>query len=135
MITIDKDMIIGVGEIDRQHIELLNMINDFTSKDINIIPKEDVERTLKFLGAYVVKHFADEEKLQEECNYPDYEKHRQLHEKFVREFGELCEMFTADGPSPTFTRMLSNSVVRWVVKHIKGDDAEFGKYYNLQKSK
>jgi len=135
MLTITNYTIIGVEAVDKQHQELVNMINEFSSKDVKRIPKEETKSTLEFLGIYIKKHFADEETLQKECNYPDYEKHKQLHRQFILDFTRFCKMFYINGPSPMFTQMLNNLVINWVEKHINGADAEFGKYYNENKER
>jgi hemerythrin len=134
MITLTKDMEIGVAKIDAQHRELVDRINSITSMGLKSVSKEETQKTLDLLGKYVVQHFGDEEALQKECNYPKYEWHRQIHKDFIGDFVKIKEDFAKNGPSVQFTVELNNRIVKWIVSHIKNVDVEFGKFYASQKS-
>ena len=133
MITLTKDMEIGVAKIDEQHKELIDRINTIISMGLKSVSKEETQKTLDLLGRYVVQHFSDEEALQRKCNYPKYEWHRELHHKFIGDFMKIKEVFAENGPSVKFTVELNNRLIHWIVKHIKNVDAEFGKFYTSQK--
>ncbi len=55
------------------------------------------------------------------------------HQLYINEIGKLKKEFAANGISPKFTLDLSNSIVNWIVRHIKTVDTEFGKYYQTQR--
>jgi len=123
------DMETGVAKIDAQHKELIDRINAVISMEQKVFSKEETKKTLDFLGEYVVKHFTDEEALQVECKYPKYEWHKEQHQNFVNDFQKLRSEFVTDGASMKFTLDLNQSVISWVIKHIKSADVEFGRYY------
>ncbi len=129
MITLTKDMEIGVPKIDAQHKELVDRLNAVTSMGARSVTKEETKKTLDLLGAYIIKHFGDEEALQKQSGYPNYEAHRKQHQIYINEFKKLKEEFEANGTSAKFTLHLNHSMIQWIVKHIKTVDAEFGKYY------
>jgi hemerythrin len=131
MITVTKDMEVGIAKIDEQHKELINRINTITSMGSKCFSKEETQKTLDLLGKYVVQHFGDEEALQIECNYPKYECHKAIHQAFIDDFIKLKEEFVKHGASFNFTIELNNRIVSWIVRHIKNVDVEFGKYYAL----
>jgi hemerythrin len=83
---------------------------------------------LDFLGEYIVKHFGDEEVLQKQFGYSKYEWHRGQHKFYIGEFQKLKKEFAASGVSAKFTLDLNNSIVNWIVRHIKSVDVELGKY-------
>ena len=130
MITLSKDMETGVDKIDAQHRELVDRINDILSMGERSISKEETEKTIDMLGTYIVKHFNDEEALQKETGYPKYDLHREQHQIYFAEFEKLKNEFNENGHSMEFTLHLNNSIISWIVKHIKTVDSEFGKYYN-----
>ena len=129
MIEIKKDMEIGIPIIDEQHKELVALINNITSMGIKSTNNEEIGKTLDFLGQYVVKHFNDEETLQRQCNYPDYELHKSIHKDFITEFVKFKEEFHAHGTSVKYAMTLNNFIVTWIVKHVKSADVAFGKFY------
>jgi len=130
MITLTKDMEVGVAKIDAQHKELVDRINAVIAMGTKSATLEETEKTLKFLGDYVVKHFNDEEALQKQANYPKLAEHQTQHKQFIQAFEDLKKEFVKSGPSAKFTLELSNSAINWVVRHIKSSDKEFGKFYN-----
>ena len=132
MITLTKDMETGVGKIDAQHRELVDRINAVTAMGTKSISNEETKKTLDLLGAYIVKHFSDEETLQKQSGYPQYEQHKQLHQQYIAEFEKLKKEFAQNGHSALFTLNLSKSIINWIVRHIKSVDAEFGKFYTAK---
>jgi hemerythrin len=132
MITLTKDMEIGVTKIDEQHRVLIDRLNDVTNMGLKSVSKEETEKTLDLLNEYVAKHFSDEETLQKQSGYPKYEWHKNQHQQYVNELENLKNEFIANGISVKFTIDLNNSIISWIVKHIKTVDVEFGKYYRAK---
>jgi hemerythrin len=128
MITLSKDMEVGVLEIDSQHKELVDRLNALTSMGHDSISKEETQKTLGLLEEYIVKHFSDEEELQKKNKYPEYESHKKLHELYIDEFHKLEKEFADNGHSMKFTMDLNNSLINWIVKHIKSEDVKLGKF-------
>ena len=128
MLTLSKDMEVGVVEIDAQHMELVNRLNALVSMGHDAASKEESQKTLDMLEEYIIKHFSDEEALQRKNNYPEYESHKKLHQLFIDEFEKLKKEFEANGHSLKFTMDLNNSLINWIVKHIKSADVELGKF-------
>jgi hemerythrin len=128
MIQLSKDMEVGVVEIDAQHMELVNRLNALLSMGHDAASKEESQRTLNMLEEYIIKHFSDEEALQRKNKYPEYESHKKLHQIFIDEFEKLKKEFEANGHSLKFTMDLNNSLINWIVKHIKSADVELGKF-------
>jgi len=122
----------GVEKIDSQHRELINRINNLLAVEDHPVSEEKTRETIDYLGEYVVKHFSDEEELQVKSNYPKHAEHKKKHTLFVEEFSQLKTEFAGKSHSMEFTMKLNSSLITWIVKHIKGDDVEFGKYYKAQ---
>ena len=130
MITLDKSMEVGVAKIDSQHKELIDRINAVTSMGLKSVSKEETQKTIDLLGEYIIKHFRDEEALHKQAGFPKAEYHKTQHKIFIDEFEKMKKEFALNGPSPAFTLSLSNSIIKWIVSHIKFADVEFGKFYN-----
>jgi len=133
MITLSKDMEIGVKKVDDQHRELIDRINAVSAMGIQSFSKEETQKTIDMLGDYIVKHFGDEEGLQIQCGYPKYEWHKGQHKILIDAYQKIKKDFADSGPSAKFTLDLNKSIIDWIVRHIKSADAEFGKYYNEHK--
>lgn len=65
----------GNPSVDAQHIELFAMINTLHDAIVARRGSEVLGPTLDKLGAYVVKHFQNEEALMRAKRYPGYADH------------------------------------------------------------
>lgn len=128
LIKWDDSYSVGVEEIDKQHKQLFNIVNDLIRANKLNKGKKEIGKVLNFLADYTVKHFNDEEKLQQESGYPDYEAHKKLHEQFVEDALNFKERFES-GQIDTATMMdFNKTITRWLVQHVKGIDQEVGKH-------
>jgi len=112
----------GNPKIDAQHKQLIATLNSLLTACYNKNSRAELERTIDFLLVYTVKHFADEEALQKEYDYPDYPRHKQLHEEFKVVAIGLAEQLQQDGYSEALTAEVHSHIGEWLVNHIKGDD-------------
>ena len=123
-------MEVGVSKIDEQHKELIARINAVTKMGTQSASKEETKKTIDMLSTYVIKHFTDEEQLHKQANYPKAQAHKEQHKAYLVEIKKMKDEFARNGPSPKFTLTMNNSVINWIVRHIKSSDADFGKFYN-----
>ena len=133
MIVLSKDMEVGVEKIDTQHKELIGRLNAVVSMGLKAISKGETQKTLDLLGEYIIKHFTDEESLQRQSNFTKYEWHKGQHQIYIGEFKKLNSEFAANGHSPKFTLDMHNSIIHWIVRHIKSADVELAKHLKTTK--
>ena len=123
---------IGVEEVDQQHKELFERVQQF----INIVrgdgewpaKKDEVEKTLEFMKNYVVTHFNSEEEFQKEIDYPDYEKHKEIHEEFKAGIEEYVKRFEEEGITEELAQEFSGKIMTWLINHVAGTDQKIGEY-------
>ncbi len=127
LIVWDESIMIGIPAVDRQHKRLIEMINKLHvemkkgSKD-NRIPRQIMQE----LVDYTKVHFSDEEKLQQEANYPDFVQHHGTHEKLVSQVLEWKQR--VDSGEPMITTDLMNFLKSWLLNHIQGTDRKYVPY-------
>ncbi|NLM36780.1 MAG: hemerythrin family protein [Firmicutes bacterium] len=119
---------VGVPEIDRQHQELFSKVNDLLVACRQGEGKQKIGSLLSFLGDYVKIHFGTEEKFMRDQAYPEYEKHRAEHEKFVGNFLELKAKFEAEGAGLWLLAHTNRVVVDWLINHIMMTDTKLGSF-------
>jgi hemerythrin len=122
----DPLLLTGVGEIDAQHRELFQRIGQLLDASRDRRSRDEVVRLLEFLGAYVVDHFAAEERTMEEAEYPRLEGHRGEHRQFVKELEILRHELKSEGPSNLFVIRVGNRVTEWLREHIYRTDRTLG---------
>lgn len=125
----DPSLECGVELVDNEHKELFKMVGDLMQESKEGKSKEASGKALGFLGEYVVNHFAHEEALMRQCNYPYAEEHKQLHDTFVKTFHHLNEKFNKSNDSPAVIVEINHAAMSWLVNHIKVIDQRFTDYY------
>ncbi len=128
------DYKIGVELVDKQHKELFKRLGNFiktvrsdSEKDVK---KEEVEKTLDFMGEYVVTHFDSEEALQKKYNYPGYEEHHEIHENFKQEVFDFQKEYRNNDYNEDFVMEFSGRLLTWLINHVASTDQKIGDYIN-----
>ena len=115
----------GIPAIDEQHKELFRQVD-------YLLNSEDPERvpdTLEFLKDYVIRHFATEEVLHNQTNYPGRMVHKKIHDNFIATFQKLKEEYNSSGYNLTILLKVNQTAVAWLKEHVMGEDMKFAEYY------
>lgn len=127
----DRSLEIGVAAVDEQHRELFRRIDIL----LNPSNKNRFNEMMDFLGDYIVKHFADEQKIHSESSYPKAVMHKSYHDNYVRVFNQLKQKIAREGNTLTVNLEINKTVVGWLKNHILVHDREFSQYYNSRDKK
>ncbi|MHB8062304.1 MAG: bacteriohemerythrin [Ruminiclostridium sp.] len=123
---------IGIKEIDDQHKKLFEAIDKLFTACAQGKGKEEVGNTLTFLEDYTKVHFSDEQKLHIKYDYPEKASHRDIHEKFLKNFSELKKQFEKEGAGVLFISTVNKTVLEWLIQHIGNSDKAFAAYVKQQ---
>ncbi|MDR2080157.1 MAG: bacteriohemerythrin [Treponema sp.] len=124
----DDSFVTGVKLIDARHIRLFETVNRLLDACDQGKGQEELAKSLAFLTEYTIKHFSEEEALQQKYGYPEYQAHRQIHEDFKKAVGEFAQELKAKGPSQAMLEQIKTQVGGWLVTHIKVMDAKLGAF-------
>ncbi len=125
-----KDMEIGHHQVDREHKQLVEKINEFYHACNEGTASEEALNILRFLKQYTVSHFAHEEKLQEASNYPEIARHKELHRQFVLSVEEIEHKLKTEGVSVSLVVEINQKIGFWLINHIKREDRKLANYIN-----
>lgn len=124
------ELSVGIEEIDTQHkvlVDLLNETHDAIQQGRAVQTTKDV---VDRLDEYTRVHFAVEESLMRILHYPDYERHKEEHDKLVTQLGDIQtkwkERQGAIGIELTFF------LKDWLTKHIMEGDKRYTAYFLAQ---
>lgn len=123
-----SDLETGNPIIDSEHQELIKKVNDFYFACSQGKAVDEVLNMLRFLKLYTDKHFAHEEKLQQDSNYPEFNNHRMLHRVFQDRVDELEIKIRKEGISIGSVVEINQKVGYWLMEHIKKEDVKLAKY-------
>lgn len=130
MVTIawDDRSNVNVHEIDAQHRQLVSLINQLNEAMLLRQGRAALTEILARLIDETRAHFAAEETLMIAHAYPDYEGHRQQHEKLLKQIVALHKEFEAGDILLSFAIMLD--LKAWALRHISSSDKRLGLYLN-----
>ena len=113
---------LGNAQVDSQHRRLFELVSELVTYCMDGTDTGKLKDTLDFLVYYTIRHFDDEEALQLQYNYPEYSRHKQLHEDFKVTVGELVQRFEQNGSSTELSNDVNKIIVRWLINHIQHED-------------
>jgi hemerythrin-like metal-binding protein len=128
----DDSVKTGHEMIDEQHKQLFAAVNALLKACRENKGNEELIRGLNFLSDYTIKHFFDEEQVQQQFHYPDYPNHKKLHENFKSTVRDMKVRLIMKGPSKELIDDVRAKIGNWLVTHIKGNDIKLGKYIKEQ---
>ncbi|MDR1302795.1 MAG: hemerythrin family protein [Treponema sp.] len=128
----DSTLETGHEVIDTQHKQLFDAINKLLDTCQVGKGSEELTKNLDFLNSYTIKHFFDEEKIQQKYKYPDYPNHKQYHDGFKSTVRDLTHRLIWSGPTEELIKEVRSSIGDWLVSHIKIQDFKLAKYIKAQ---
>ena len=125
----DSNLECGIEQIDAEHKSLVRMVNEMLEACKTGQAKEAGSEALAFLADYVVTHFAHEEWCMIQSNYPDYKKHKRIHEDFATNFLSLKNTHDTSDDTLAISLEINRTLTSWLLNHIKVTDFRFAQYY------
>lgn len=112
---------IGDAEIDAQHEELFRLVNRFLAAQ----DKAALTLCAMQLFKYTREHFAHEEKLMQELNYPEFKMHVAWHNALISRLNKVSEMIANDTLDKAELQVF---ITDWALYHIPREDAKLAAY-------
>ena len=118
-ITWDDALLVEVDVIDRQHRQLIDLINQLDEALVAGQARAVMDSIFGELESYIVTHFSTEERVFEDFGALDLEAHRKEHEAFTRRIGEMRRQLRHDSQA---ANEVMQYLADWLVHHILGRD-------------
>ena len=120
----DESLATGSATIDQQHRKLFAQVAMLADAMKQGKGRQEIETLLDFLGQYVVRHFAEEEKLMEATGCPAAAANKQAHAQLLVTYGDLKKRFDVAGGGLSLVLEMYDVLSKWLVSHIKGVDIQ-----------
>lgn len=118
---------IRVPEMDNQHRQLVQMLNEFHDAMKAGNGRNTVGPIVTRLINYAKTHLANEEKFLESINYAFINSHKTEHRRLTEQVLDLQAKFNTG--DMTVAPKLMNFLRDWLVNHIQKVDRMYGDYY------
>lgn len=122
----NKRLNIGVEVIDTAHENLFRVVEklvELVENEANY--KNSCKEGIKYLENYTMKHFSEEEAYMRSIHYPEYAKHKEIHDVFRDQtLVSLKKTLEISGYSRTAAERFLSVLLGWLTGHIMTEDQE-----------
>lgn len=126
-ITWTEDFSVGVERLDEQHRHLVRMINQLIAKPHTTTRSETVSDLLTGMTKYAQEHFATEEDLMRQHNYPHLEEQISKHRAFRKKTVDFCSATMLD--VVVVPEAMLRYLREWLVEHILKTDMAYKPFF------
>jgi hemerythrin len=121
-----------IPEIDSQHDTLIRLINLLHEAMLQGAGKPALDELLSQLLEHTQTHFAFEEELMSQHNYPGYAAHTSEHNRLLQHLVDLAELYKSGELLLSFA--IAIELKGWAVVHIEKSDKPLGTFLHNQKT-
>lgn len=119
--------LVGHKLVDFDHMTLVNITNELFHRVNQGFSDEEVNQTIALLIDYVEKHFEREEELFLNSEYPDSDKHLEMHKDITKTVKDIAQVYKSDPTAINIDEVLE-FLKKWLTNHIMKADQGYVKY-------
>ena len=123
MIEWKEEYSIGISIIDKEHKELIRIMNAAMVAKQHGDNIDEISGLLKELTTYALKHFSTEESYMIEFNYPEFQYHKEEHHDFSKKAIAYCNR-VIEGDYH-ISNEIFEYLKEWLVNHIQITDKKY----------
>lgn len=121
---------VEVSEIDEQHRRLFSLLRDLHRGVLEGRPAPNLEALLGEVVTFTRHHFATEESLMRQYEYPDIAIHKRLHDSLLSQAMDLQEKTKQ---STLTVSIVTKFLEFWIAHHISEADRKLGRFLAAQR--
>lgn len=124
------DYSLGLDEIDAQHKSLFEIINKTWQAIVDRADREHILQLVEELEVYTLAHFVAEETFMRVTEFPEFDAHKQAHQRFIARIAAEKVAIIAGGH---LTLDLMHFLRDWLVDHILVSDKAYADFTRRNK--
>lgn len=124
-----KEYETGFPVIDQQHQEMFGLVGELQQAMVKPNQEAEIKSLIEQLLQDTVNHFALEEGLMLEHDYPSYEEHKQIHDRLTRKIQKVLHSIETEKDTSIINTELSHFLHQWLVHHIQGQDQKMIQFF------
>ena len=125
--TWNESYSVKVARMDEQHKKLFSLLDELGNAMLSGTVRETFGRILRGLAEYAKTHFAQEEQLMKQYAYPGYDRHKKLHEEFIKQVEGFQKEFESGVALPIKASVFLRD---WLSNHILKVDQQYSAFLN-----
>ena len=123
----DESLSVKIQSIDKQHMKLIDMINDFYENINSRSNGENISKLIKGMREYTQIHFSSEEREMVKYSYPNYEEHKLEHIIFIEKVMAVEEKIKIGKLIVSFE--ITGFLKDWLKNHILHTDKQYSNFF------
>jgi len=127
----DESLSVGIPEVDEDHRRFIGLINDLNQAIVARAEKAEVGRRLFALIADAKAHFDHEERLFREHDYPEAERHAEIHSNLLAQLGPAMVIFESSPWSRVWVEK-GLLIKDLLVEHLLEEDMRYREFLSEQ---
>ena len=130
--SLTQDLLTGIPAIDEQHGELLDLANEVVNATGHGLSPELFDLAATFLVGYAAYHFAAEEMVMTDLDYPQRSQHFDSHRRLQREVAAHVAEARMNRTCEVCKEEIALFLENWIVHHIRVVDREMAEFLRTQ---
>ena len=124
LMTWNDSYSVGVNTLDKQHLVLVDTLNELHGAMMKGQGKTVVADELRKLVEYTRDHFSTEERMMTATGFPGLAEHRARHQELTKQVAEFVGRY--ERGEVTMNVQLLNFLRDWLMTHILKEDHQYG---------
>lgn len=116
---------VDIPEIDEQHKKFLDLVDD-AKNNLESSENKGTNKIIKALEDYASYHFAFEEELIGNSEFPNLLMHKQEHKQFIEKIRQL--RLDVESTNPLVAKKTVDFMRKWFISHILDNDRKYVDY-------
>lgn len=130
LIRWNDEFSVGVLEMDKQHLKLIDMINRLIKEQKVLTDAATVSEMLTEMTDYALEHFRAEEFLLSEYGYEEKDKQTRQHQEFIVKTQSFYS--ATDIGANILSKALLDYLSDWMVNHILEEDMKYKAFFRAK---
>jgi len=122
----NESLSVNIGSIDKEHQKLIQLLDEFYASIYQASPQEKLLKLIVGLKEYTITHFANEEYLMAQYEYPGFEEHKKEHDKFIQKVVDFEARYKSG--RLLLTLEVTGFIKHWIIAHIMGTDKLYSEF-------
>ena len=131
LIKLEDNLKLNIPEIDSQHETLIRLISLLHETMLQGADRAAQDELLSQLLEHTRTHFAYEEQMMSQYNYPGYEAHKSEHSRLMQHLVDLAQRYENGELLLSFFVVLE--LKEWATVHIEKSDKPLGAFLSNRK--
>lgn len=124
----DDSLSVGIPEVDREHQQFIQLVNELNQAIAERMEIAEIRRRMHLLQEDAERHFAHEEQLFRQRQYPEAGPHAEIHAQIMRRLTDIMTLLGRQRFEPEWIAA-GLEIKDILVHHLLTEDMKYRDYF------